>query len=78
MRPVNSFSNTNTNLILDEFAVDDIDEIKWSSTLFGNLTIPDEQRSTLMALAKTRMGVTPTLPFDDFVAGKGRGLIVLL
>ncbi|EDN04841.1 predicted protein [Histoplasma mississippiense (nom. inval.)] len=66
-----------TNNAFYEFAVDDIDEIKWSSTLFGNLTIPDEQRSTLMALAKTRMGVTPTLPFDDFVAGKGRGLITL-
>ncbi|EQL36111.1 hypothetical protein BDFG_02363 [Blastomyces dermatitidis ATCC 26199] len=51
--------------------VDDFGEIKWSSTLFGNLTIPDEQRSTLMALAKTQMGVTPALPFDDFVAGKG-------
>ncbi|OJD15317.1 hypothetical protein ACJ73_08988 [Blastomyces percursus] len=61
-----------------EFAVDDIDEIKWSSTLFGSLTIPDEQRFTLTALTKTRMGMTPALPFDDFVAGKGRGLNVLL
>ncbi|KAF3481541.1 uncharacterized protein GIQ15_04300 [Arthroderma uncinatum] len=61
-----------------EFAVEDICDIKWSRSLFKSLTIPDEQRAVLMALARTRMGVVPAIPFDDFVAGKGRGLSVLL
>lgn len=69
---------TSANMILDEFAVDDIDKIQWSQTLFQDLTIPDEQRCSLMALAKTWMGLVPTLQFDDFVAGKGCGLNVLL
>jgi hypothetical protein len=56
--------------------VADIEEIKWSSEPFNCLTLPDEQRETIMA-------VTATSPnsdgeFDDFVNGKGRGIIVLL
>ncbi|KKZ66337.1 hypothetical protein EMCG_07938 [[Emmonsia] crescens] len=31
-----------------------------------------------MALARARMGVVPAIPFNDFVARKGGGLIVLL
>jgi hypothetical protein len=31
-----------------------------------------------MALAETHIGESESVPFDDFVAGKGRGLIVLL
>jgi hypothetical protein len=31
-----------------------------------------------MALAETHMGESENVPFDDFVEGKGRGLIVLL
>ncbi|KMP02021.1 hypothetical protein CIRG_02160 [Coccidioides immitis RMSCC 2394] len=73
---VPGFSFTNNTFY--EFAVDDINKIKWSSTPFGNLTISDEQRSILMILAKTWMGVTPALLFDNFVAGKGCGLNVLL
>ncbi|OAT03176.1 uncharacterized protein BDCG_17964 [Blastomyces dermatitidis ER-3] len=61
-----------------EFAVDDICDVKWSPGLLGNLTIPDKKKRTLMALARTRLEVVPSLPFDDFVAGKGRGLNVLL
>ncbi|KAM5500812.1 hypothetical protein McaMca56_002663 [Microsporum canis] len=66
------------DMVIDEFAVEDISDIKWAHSLFKSLTIPDEQRAILMALARTRMGVVPAIPFDDFVAGKGRGLSVLL
>lgn len=31
-----------------------------------------------MALAETHMGKSESVLFDDFVEGKGRGLIVLL
>jgi hypothetical protein len=61
-----------------EFAVADIKDIKWSLLPFANLTIPDEQRKVIMALAETHMGQVPGVGFDDFVAGKGRGLNVLL
>lgn len=61
-----------------EFAVADITEIKWSSTPFDCLTIPNEQKDVIMALAETRMGQVVGVPFDDFVTGKGRGLNVLV
>lgn len=61
-----------------EFAVADIEDIQWSSSPFDCLTIPDEQKEVIIALAETRLGLVPSVPFDDFVAGKGRGLNVLL
>ena len=32
----------------------------------------------LLSLAKTRLGLIPTVPFDDVIDGKGQGLNVLL
>lgn len=61
-----------------EFAVDDIEEIKWSSVPFDCLTLPDEQRETIMAVTETRTSRNQDPEFDDFVDGKGRGIIVLL
>lgn len=61
-----------------EFAVADIEDIKWSSLPFDCLTIPDEQKEVIIALAETRLGLVPSVPFDDIVEGKGRGLNVLL
>ncbi|EEH19032.2 hypothetical protein PABG_01351 [Paracoccidioides brasiliensis Pb03] len=42
-----------------EFAVADLDQAQWSSATFENLRIPS---------------LVPSIPFDDFVTGKGRGL----
>ncbi|OJD26245.1 hypothetical protein ACJ73_02381 [Blastomyces percursus] len=67
----------NDNLWM-EFAVTDLGPVEWSSTPFKNLKIPSLQRDTLLALAKTRLGLVPSVPFDDFVTGKGRGLNILL
>ena len=61
-----------------EFAVADIEEIQWSSSPFDCLTIPGKQKEVIIALAETRLGLVPSIPFDDFVVGKGRGLNVLL
>jgi hypothetical protein len=66
-----------------EFAVAGIEDIKWSSLPFNCLTIPDEQREAVLALAEARALVeadaeSPGVAFDDFVEGKGQGLIVLL
>ncbi|OJD27255.1 hypothetical protein ACJ73_01355 [Blastomyces percursus] len=61
-----------------EFAVTDLVPVEWSSIPFKNLKIPSQQKDTLLALAKTRLGLAPSVPFDDFVTGKGRGLNVLL
>jgi hypothetical protein len=59
-----------------EFAVADIKDIKWSPLPYACLSISDKQRDVIMALVKARLN--PSVAFDDFVAGKGRGLIMLL
>jgi hypothetical protein len=61
-----------------EFAVAGIEDIEWSSLPFNCLTISDEQREVIMALAEAHTSRVPGATFDDFVEGKGRGLNVLL
>jgi hypothetical protein len=61
-----------------EFAVADIEEIKWFSAPFDCLTLSDKQRETIMAVIETETSYDPDYEFDDFVNGKGRGVIVLL
>ena len=61
-----------------EFAVADTQDIAWSPSPFQCLTIPLEQKEVILALAESRSGLVAGVPFDDFVAGKGRGLNVLL
>jgi hypothetical protein len=43
-----------------------------------SLTIPKDQEETVMALAEARIHRAQEFEFDDFVAGKGRGIIMLL
>ena len=66
------------HLHVAEFAVADIEDIKWSTLPSECLTIPNEQREVTMALVATHIGQVPTKAFDDCVAGKGKGLIILL
>ncbi|KAG9240325.1 hypothetical protein BJ878DRAFT_389737, partial [Calycina marina] len=61
-----------------EFAVADIEDIQWSSGLYDYLTISDEQKEVIMALADVQTSREPGSGFDDFVDGKGRGLNLLL
>ena len=61
-----------------EFAVSDLCNVQWSPESFDCLKIPEGSKKLLLSLAKTRLGRTPMVPFDDFVAGKGRGLNILL
>jgi len=61
-----------------ECAVAGITDIKWSSLPFENLVLPAEQKNLIKALAQARVTADSEHAFDDFVEGKGQGLIVLL
>ncbi|KAL9126352.1 MAG: hypothetical protein Q9217_004582 [Psora testacea] len=61
-----------------EFAVDDISPIVWNPSSFANLALPPQKKNLVLALAKAHLGETSDRAFDDFVVGKGRGLILLL
>ncbi|KAL8626238.1 hypothetical protein Q9189_008078 [Teloschistes chrysophthalmus] len=61
-----------------EFVVDDITEIVWNSSSFDNLAIPATKKRVITALAKAHMSRASDDVIDDFVEGKGQGLITLL
>jgi len=62
-----------------KFVVTNIEEIDWLSLPFDSLSISDEQRDVIMVVVKACNGLcNPSLAFDDVIAGKGRGLNILL
>ncbi|KAJ5752813.1 ATPase AAA-type core [Penicillium odoratum] len=61
-----------------ECAVSALRDVKWSPESFDCLQIPPENKTLLLSMAKTRLGLIPTLPFDDVIDGKGQGLNILL
>jgi hypothetical protein len=58
--------------------MDDISNIVWNPSSFANLAIPSQKKQLVLALAEAHLGETSDQTFDDFVIGKGRGLIMLL
>ncbi|KFY05238.1 hypothetical protein O988_00150 [Pseudogymnoascus sp. VKM F-3808] len=61
-----------------EFAVADISEISWNESLFNQVAIPSKSKKLIEALTTSQSGGQARYTFDDFVEGKGRGLIMLL
>ena len=61
-----------------EFAVADIKNISWNPAAFAQLSIPSKQKEVIQALAEAHISRGPHHTFDDFVVGKGMGLIILL
>lgn len=61
-----------------EFLVDDIKDIGWNPSSFDNLAIPATKKKVITALAKAHISRASGDVIDDFVKGKGQGLITLL
>lgn len=61
-----------------ECAVGALADVQWSPESFDYLKIPPKTKTLLSLLAKTRLDLVPTKPFDDIIDGKGRGLNILL
>ncbi|SLM33660.1 P-loop containing nucleoside triphosphate hydrolase [Lasallia pustulata] len=61
-----------------EFVVDDIEDIVWNPSSFDNLSIPAAKKKVITGLAKAHMSRASDDVIDDFVEGKGQGLITLL
>ncbi|KAL3246540.1 hypothetical protein ABHI18_012699 [Aspergillus niger] len=61
-----------------ECAVSAPRDVDWLPESFDCLQIPSETKALLLSLAKTRLGLIPTVPFDDVIDGKGQGLTILL
>ncbi|KAI4176452.1 MAG: hypothetical protein LQ343_000988 [Gyalolechia ehrenbergii] len=66
------------NILWAEFAVADIQDINWNPVAFAQLAIPTKQKEVIQALAEAHTGRETQYRLDDFVVGKGLGLIILL
>ncbi len=71
-------SNARLIRYIAEFAVADIKDINWNPAAFAQLAIPAKQKEVIQALAEAHIGRETEYTFDDFVVGKGLGLIILL
>ncbi|KAK5235296.1 hypothetical protein LTR47_003481 [Exophiala xenobiotica] len=58
------------------FYVDQIEPIKFAENAFSSLVLPTEQKSLIRAFVESQ--VKYKADFDDIIAGKGRGMIMLL
>jgi hypothetical protein len=52
--------------------------IAWNLSLFDRLAIQPKTKKLIQALAESQLSQALDCSFDDFVVGKGRGLIMLL
>ncbi|CAI6336148.1 unnamed protein product [Periconia digitata] len=63
------------------FEVDNIRPVSWSASAFDNLVLDAEEKELLLALIDVKEDSDTTsdiVQFDDFIDGKGQGIILLL
>ncbi|KAI1745486.1 hypothetical protein F4680DRAFT_442959 [Xylaria scruposa] len=70
--PAFSFKTRSWGLVL----IDELGEVPWDTSVYTNLQIDVATKETLSRLINSHS--THSDSFDDFVQGKGRGLVVLL
>ena len=58
-----------------EFSVDKIQDIEWNEDAFNNLVLPHDHKYLLKSLIQAHNN---EIGFDDFIKGKGHGLVVNL
>lgn len=70
-----SLPGSSTNGLQVEFNVEKVHPIEWSDEPYNNLVLPGNRRDLLKLLAEAH---NSNLDFDDFVQGKGQGLVINL
>lgn len=58
------------------FYVDQVEPIKFADNAFASLVLPSQQKSLIRAFVESQVKFKDD--FDDVIAGKGRGMIMLL
>ena len=58
-----------------EFNVEKIQDVEWNEDAFENLVLPGDRKNLLQSLVEAHH---KEIGFDDFIKGKGHGLVVNL
>ena len=53
-----------------------VKDIKWNDRAFDSLALPGDYKHLLLAFAKSQSAAADQ--FDDFIEGKGKGMVMLL
>jgi len=53
-----------------------IEDIAWDEEAFESLVLPNEEKDLLLAFSESK--INKEVNFDDFITGKGKGIIMLL
>ncbi|KAK6342032.1 hypothetical protein TWF730_001513 [Orbilia blumenaviensis] len=59
-----------------QFFIEQIEEVVWNTDSFSKLVLPEETKELICGLVESH--ITDQSHFDDFVEGKGKGLISVL
>ncbi|KAF4547882.1 ATPase-like protein 3 [Elsinoe fawcettii] len=59
-----------------KFFVDYVRDIRWNEQAFSNLRLPQDDKDIMFAFVQSQLKNRPV--FDDVIAGKGQGVIMLL
>ncbi|KAK4449796.1 hypothetical protein QBC34DRAFT_403999 [Podospora aff. communis PSN243] len=70
--PAFSFSSRQWGFVL----IHELEEVKWNTEVYHKLQIDTKVKSTIHGVVKSHSARTTN--FDDFIQGKGRGLVFLL
>lgn len=74
---LNYYSSTDTyQMLKGAFSIDHVSEVDWDSTVFDSLVMDKPLKDVIYRLVQAHR--THVSTFDDFVKGKGKGLIGLL
>jgi SpoVK/Ycf46/Vps4 family AAA+-type ATPase len=60
----------------NSFHVSGITDIDWDEDAFDSLVLPNEEKDLVLAFAQSKINAETS--FDDFIQGKGKGIIMLL
>ena len=59
-----------------KFCVQEVQDIVWNEEAFDSLVLPNDEKDLLLAFAEGQ--ANPNNKFDDFIKGKGKGIVMLL
>ena len=65
---------TKTSIPIVEMDIDKVDDFEWNEEAFANLVLPPAKKTLIQALVEAH--AQKRIKFDDFIAGKGQGLVI--
>lgn len=73
--PTLSSAHCSPRLYAVEFDAEKVEDVEWNEDAFDNLVLPADRKHLLQSLVEAHH---QELGFDDFIKGKGHGLVINL